>query len=105
MRRGIDIDAGCGQLKSKLERNKDKAMRISVVEEDDEEYNNQAASLATDVRRKSADMHERPEFSVQSDAIDLDDDDFEDPELMDDAEKQEAARLIALVQGTTIDSL
>ena len=84
MRRGIDIDAGCGQLKSKVE----KTMSPEKQE---------LLQFAAAAPQKTG------PFVVDETAVDLDDEfDFDDPEYTSDVDKKEVERLINLVKGTTI---
>jgi hypothetical protein len=112
VRRGIDIDAGCGQLTTRVleKENADKAKvdefdqsapgfsigqvvpQVGVYEGD---YDDE------DDEEEDADLNDV--FAVDPNAVDLESaDDYEDPEFSTDSEMQEAARLIALVQQGTI---
>ena len=109
VRRGIDIDAGCGQLKTTIEKKEklnaiDKGLHdfledskppmVGVYEDDnDGEDKNQQEDV-------SSDSNARPmvEFAVDEGAVDFESDEYEDPEFDSDVEREEAARLISLVQ-------
>ena len=112
VRRGIDIDAGCGQLKSKVlrEQKEEKMSEKFVLQEQltkdplDEIYEND--NLIELVEQPSQDQLSAAgsSFFLLEDAVDIDNpDDYEDPEFEDESELREAERLIALVQGTTIN--
>jgi 23S rRNA (adenine2503-C2)-methyltransferase len=124
VRRGIDIDAGCGQLKSQV---LDKELRrggvplVGIYEDAEEEED--STILSTNTHTKLADedfgiameaiksnkqraatennvQGEPLEFHV-SEAVDFESDDFEDPEFNHDWQQEEAARIISLVKGGT----
>jgi 23S rRNA (adenine2503-C2)-methyltransferase len=97
VRRGIDIDAGCGQLTSKIQKKEahelqsfipsiNSASSIVGVYEDDATVDDDAAH----------------NFVLHSNSVDFESDEWDDPTFSSDADEQEAARIIALVQGTTI---
>jgi 23S rRNA (adenine2503-C2)-methyltransferase len=88
VRRGIDIDAGCGQLKSKVLEKESREDRLEAVVMDD----------ATSESK----MMIGKEFTLDS-AINIEEEDFEDPEFEDESSKAETARLLNLVKATTID--
>ena len=92
VRRGIDIDAGCGQLKSKVDReNKNKAHAEKPALED-------FIAKAAAMQRLPGDVARL----VAEDAVDLDDDDaFENVEF-DEAELEEANELLAQFTNTTL---
>mmetsp|Transcript_10079 Transcript_10079/g.22431 ORF Transcript_10079/g.22431 Transcript_10079/m.22431 type:complete len:550 (+) Transcript_10079:49-1698(+) len=117
VRRGIDIDAGCGQLKAKvMEKEKSgeqqdsiqqssdlldfipqqsqRVPQVGVYEDDDEEDSRGEKSLSFD--------REQLSFSIHEEAVDFEEDDYEDPEFSAGLETKEAQRLINLVKGTTI---
>lgn len=95
VRRGIDINAGCGQLKSKVEREATKVEkeasphkrvepRVGVYEDDTTE--------------------DKPAgFVIDGEAVDFDEDEFEDHLYTSDVDREEASRLINLVKGRTIN--
>ncbi|KAL3774724.1 hypothetical protein ACHAW5_009550 [Stephanodiscus triporus] len=115
MRRGIDIDAGCGQLKASVKK-KDDLQRMSMnpengglpvvgVYEDNEEVGIDDCNSDVDDER----LHVGSEvlnFSIDDEFINLDDDmdaeHFVDPTFEDELELAEAERLIALVKGLTL---
>lgn len=87
VRRGIDIDAGCGQLKSK-------------VEEEVARYKDDLSQFASMGNDKGDDY--AGNFVVDDAALDFDAE-FDDPIFTTDKEKDEAERLIQLVKGTTVN--
>eukprot|EP00986_Skeletonema_menzelii_P005868 scaffold2201_cov143-Skeletonema_menzelii.AAC.6 len=124
MRRGIDIDAGCGQLTAANEKKKQReaaaelskfaepvaGLPIVGVYEDDEgeEYTDSIVETDPDFQKSN-----EPElrhgsvvqFSIDGLAFDLDngdEDDFIDPTYDDDFEIAEAERLISLVKGISL---
>ncbi|KAL7534928.1 hypothetical protein ACHAWF_004993 [Thalassiosira exigua] len=100
MRRGIDIDAGCGQLTASVKKREEKALAtrhvglpVVGVYEDEEG--------GSDDGVVNEEVESTLDFSIDSDCVDLDEDeDFVDPAYDDDFELAEAERLIALVKGT-----
>lgn len=119
MRRGIDIDAGCGQLKAANEKKKEKETAAAATA---------AAELSTFIEPSGLpivgvyedeidcdDDYDEPglqhgsvvQFSIDDSAVDLDDgdsaNDFIDPTYDDDFEIAEADRLIALIKGTSLN--
>lgn len=133
VRRGIDIEAGCGQLKAavkKREQDTDHAQSnklkshvnelksfvrpkenldtitpppsVGVYEDDDEDED--FVGMIENVRYQNQLQHgESVEFALQHDVVDLDSDaDFVDPEYEHEYDKKEAARLISLVQQSTL---
>ena len=140
VRRGIDINAGCGQLKANLEK-KSKAGTADSVEEsmerdpleladflqspspqlgvyeDDDYYMDeddcefdididesrvQDSVQATGKLQSAFPRHQlqtTTEFVIDADAIDFEEDDYEDPEFATDWELEEAERLIMLVRS------
>jgi 23S rRNA (adenine2503-C2)-methyltransferase len=125
VRRGIDIDAGCGQLKAKLQRldskednpivsvpmmtSRTQSSSVGVYEDEDDDKNpsdndmnnnyNKDSNLeniqssATNSLKSSI-----VEFTVEPDAINMDMDDYEDPEFQSEWELSEVDRWINLVQ-------
>lgn len=104
VRRGIDIDAGCGQLKATVETQKSSSElknellqfasgapepRVGVYEDDDED-DDVVGGLEVN-------------FVVEDDAVDFDIDEFDDYEYITESERDEADRLINLVKGTTVN--
>jgi len=122
MRRGIDIDAGCGQLKAAVKKKEDrqqeqqKAMLIPEngslpvvgVYEDEEQVEDEVetstGSEAVDLSHGSV-----VDFSIDEGFVNLDEDgdsdDFIDPTFQDEFELEEADRLISLVKGITLQPL
>jgi hypothetical protein len=111
VRRGIDIDAGCGQLKSKIEK-KGKAERNGVVEKDLKAFLDEAKPPIAGIHEEdekekeiqdessTSSSKQIVEFAVDDAAVDFESDDYFDPEFDDEREQQEAARLISLVQDS-----
>jgi hypothetical protein len=109
VRRGIDIDAGCGQLKSKIQKKEqqelsaDKAELRSFIESSSPPL----VGVYEDDSQDDHDDDETPtnelvDFSIDESAVDFEDEDWEDPEFDSELEHQEAARLISLVQNTVV---
>lgn len=99
VRRGIDINAGCGQLKAEVEKRQREADEASKVIKLVHEEEKTAKKLEF-VQPMEDDFQE---FYLDEEQIEItDEDDWEDYEYQSPEEKEEAARLIALVQGTTI---
>ena len=117
VRRGIDINAGCGQLKSEIEKREQESQRQTSA------MTNMAAAAATEL--DTADLDDPTSFSITwndekvtpslqvldyqmtdtTSPIFMDDEEeWEDYEYETDEELSEANRLIALVKGTTITS-
>ena len=107
VRRGIDIKAGCGQLKSTIEK-KEEAKRNDGTDMDLKTFMDEAKpqmlvgvyeSNEKDTEAESTPSSKRiVEFAVDEKAVDFECDDYDDPEFDDEMEQQEAARLISLVQ-------
>ena len=112
MRRGIDIDAGCGQLKSAVKKKEDREKEllqfavepglpaVGVYEDEDEREVSPGVDRDTGLSHGSI-----VDFSLDAEVVDLDDDhddEFDDPMFGDEIELAEAERLIALVKGTTL---
>ncbi|KAL3826734.1 hypothetical protein ACHAXA_009343 [Cyclostephanos tholiformis] len=123
MRRGVDIDAGCGQLKASVKKKDDMqnalltsengSLPIVGVYEDDEEVeiDDSTTDFKDERRHAGAQAHDMSrvpvlDFSIDDHAINLDDDtdaeDFVDPTFEDELELAEVERLIALVKGTSL---
>eukprot|EP00526_Cylindrotheca_closterium_P005883 CAMPEP_0113620898 /NCGR_PEP_ID=MMETSP0017_2-20120614/10660_1 /TAXON_ID=2856 /ORGANISM="Cylindrotheca closterium" /LENGTH=566 /DNA_ID=CAMNT_0000530593 /DNA_START=192 /DNA_END=1892 /DNA_ORIENTATION=- /assembly_acc=CAM_ASM_000147 len=105
VRRGIDINAGCGQLKAEVE----KQQRESKLAQ--EEVNTQATQaeepeLMTDETNlvdDSIEVEQDLQFALDELAIEIsDEEDWEDYEYQSEDELAEVNRLIDLVKGTTI---
>ncbi|KAL3792897.1 hypothetical protein HJC23_004822 [Cyclotella cryptica] len=112
MRRGIDIDAGCGQLKSSIKKKEDaEKSRVIAIDSlpvvgvyEDDELVDELSSL--DSEPETSPYHgPTVEFAIDEAAVDLDDEDeaenFVDPVYVDEFDLSEADRLIALVKGTS----
>ena len=124
MRRGIDIDAGCGQLKASVKKKEDLQLIstipengslpiIGVYEDDEEEtMRDGGTSHVEDDERHHVGVEvldlrhgSMVEFKIDDEFINLDDEEVEnfvDPEFEDEFELAEAERLIALVKGFTL---
>ena len=100
MRRGIDIDAGCGQLKSKIE--KKEAVEQAVVRDLKSFLDETKAPAMVGVYEEERPVvkKELVDFEVDAAAVDFESEDYEDPEFESEVERQEAARLIALVEDS-----
>jgi hypothetical protein len=100
MRRGIDIDAGCGQLKSKIE--KKEAAEQAVVRDLKSFLDETKAPAMVGVYEEERPVvkKELVDFEVDAAAVDFESEDYEDPEFESEVERQEAARLIALVEDS-----
>mmetsp|Transcript_25146 Transcript_25146/g.52576 ORF Transcript_25146/g.52576 Transcript_25146/m.52576 type:complete len:628 (+) Transcript_25146:162-2045(+) len=110
MRRGIDIDAGCGQLKSAVKKKEDANKMLELpgnsglpmvgVYEDEEGSDNDAVEVQ-DLSHGSV-----VDFFINDDFINLDDEedaeDYIDPTFEDEFEMAEVERLLALVKGTSL---
>ena len=95
VRRGIDIDAGCGQLKSK-----------ALFEENEEKSKIQKGELGEGISGESA-SSDQGSFNFDfATTVDLDSSDVqydENDEVMDETfDPEEAARLLAMVEGTVL---
>ena len=117
VRRGIDINAGCGQLATEVDKRGRKEVEDSslVVEEsslsdfmpqppqtigvyedeDDEEEDDDENDLVVE-------EHEQRDFIVGDEAVDFEADDWEDHVYDEPEEKNEASRLLNLVKGTVL---
>ena len=94
VRRGIDIDAGCGQLKAEVEK-KERESKVVAGEE--------VAVSEKMTLMESVEIEQGLQFSMDELAVEMSDgDDWEDYEYQTEEELAEADRLINLVKGTTI---
>jgi hypothetical protein len=100
VRRGIDINAGCGQLKSKIQKKEEE--KQEVVESSLKSFLDVTKPPMIGVYQDEQPKmtKEVVEFEVDKDAVDFDSDDFEDPEFENELQHQEAARLISLVENS-----
>ena len=123
VRRGIDIDAGCGQLKSKvLEKDKRLAATTTTATTTTEtlSFSNvplnppsmqiPSVGVYEDDDNVDGELEVQNEFGKDAlqgfllhDAIDFESDDYEDPVYEDEVDKAEASRLLELVRGTTVN--
>ncbi|KAL7487544.1 hypothetical protein ACHAW6_015934 [Cyclotella cf. meneghiniana] len=114
MRRGIDIDAGCGQLKSSIKKKEDaekskdvvvNSLPVVGVYEDAELLEPESISLDS-TPENSHNHGSIVEFTIDDAAVDLDDEEdaenFIDPVYENEFDLSEADRLIALVKGTSL---
>mmetsp|Transcript_9792 Transcript_9792/g.19760 ORF Transcript_9792/g.19760 Transcript_9792/m.19760 type:complete len:404 (+) Transcript_9792:471-1682(+) len=114
MRRGIDIDAGCGQLKAAIKRREKKDAFPTTVDKEELGISNATTSstfkVETDLSKDADDVY-NPEaedqallekeltlvdFMIHENALDLDE--CEDEVVDENFDPEEANRLIALVQ-------
>jgi hypothetical protein len=103
VRRGIDINAGCGQLTSTIQKKEQQQQEQQVVERDLKSFLNESSKspmigVYQDDEQPEMMTKEIVEFQVDTDAVDFDSDDYEDPEFENELEHEEAARLISLVE-------
>jgi hypothetical protein len=98
VRRGIDINAGCGQLKSKIQKKEQEEQE--VVDSDLKSFLDVTKPPMIGVYQDEQPhmTKEVVEFQVDAGAVDFDSDEYEDPEFENEWEHQEAARLISLVE-------
>jgi hypothetical protein len=105
VRRGIDIDAGCGQLKSKVEKSKQKKHNDEVEEtlgDDNQENSDTKSPLQQNQQQQQRLQQEDVAFLIDQDAIVMsDEEDWEDYEYSS-GEMDEVSRLISLVKDTVI---
>jgi len=124
VRRGIDIDAGCGQLKAKVQKKEALAKQKELEMKQQLLQDEQDSALLTSATSSSPppiigvyddmDFEDEPivdlfedegqekellEFTLADDAVDFELDDFEDPEYeVDSSDMAEALRLVSLVE-------
>ena len=127
VRRGIDIDAGCGQLKAKVQKREEQKKRKELeaqlkLQEQQEEKPSLSSFLSEQPQppllvgvydddeeeddrepvQNEFDQQQSQqivEFTLANDALDFEFDDFEDPEYEQDSEDMaEALRLVSLVE-------
>ena len=123
MRRGIDIDAGCGQLTTSVKKKEDSkelkefiAPSLPVVGVyEDEELGDEDLSAFDEHDKEFVDEDlstfgehsSLVEFAIDDSVVDFDNEqhveDFVDPVFEDEFDLSEADRLIGLVKGTTIE--
>lgn len=117
VRRGIDINAGCGQLTSEIEqREKKEAAVAAVVVPTIDEAQSEMEQNETPKNTLSLDEGEEEEDDPTSVVIEMeqstnekivlmeDGEDWEDYEYQSPEELSEVERLVSLVKGTTITS-
>ena len=114
MRRGIDIDAGCGQLTTSVKKKEGAAKLnsstvtslpvVGVYEDEDILEEVTPIDLAAEDSVKHGSF---VEFAIDDAAVDLDNEDhaeeFIDPIYESEYDLSEASRLISLVKGTTLN--
>ncbi|KAL9188673.1 hypothetical protein ACHAXT_007051 [Thalassiosira profunda] len=113
MRRGIDIDAGCGQLKASVKKKEEErqmlvpdngGLPVVGVYEDGE--GEDEVVQPKDVELQDLAHGSVAEFVIDDAFVNLDDDEvvdeWTDPEFDDEFELAEAERLISLVKGTAL---
>jgi len=123
MRRGIDIDAGCGQLKAAVKKKEDRqqaqqqtmfipengSLPIVGVYEDEEQVEVEVEISSDEDNAIGLSHGSVVDFSIDEGFINLDEDgdsdDFIDPTFQDEFELEEADRLISLVKGITLQPL
>jgi len=120
MRRGIDIDAGCGQLKAAVKKKEDLlqqailipengSLPIVGVYEDEEQVEEEVVETSSGSETVDLTHGSVVDFSIDEGFINLDEegdsDDFIDPTFQDEFELEEAERLISLVKGITLQPL
>lgn len=102
VRRGIDINAGCGQLKAEVEKKQRESPRLAQAEKNTQTEEGGLLASKTDLVDNSIEVEQHFQF-VDEFAIEMsDEEDWEDYEYHSEGELAEANRLIDLVKGTTI---
>ena len=91
VRRGIDIDAGCGQLKAKIQKSEAEITSISKLPSEVGVYE------SIDENVELVDKFEIDDVV----SVDFDNDDFENTVFQTEAELDEVARLVSLVQSSS----
>ena len=121
MRRGIDIDAGCGQLTTSVKKKEDNKFLIpengnlpvvGVYEDEEEKEEVQEEDDRNDVEEAETiglTHGSVVDFSIDEGFINLDEEgdseDFIDPMFEDEYDLAEVERLISLVKGTTLQPI
>jgi len=104
MRRGIDIDAGCGQLKAKVLLEKEGRREEEQVEPFNFAFQDDTDKILIEEEITRTTEATTTSFEIDEDAVDFENfDDYDDPEFQD-WQLEEASRLISLVKGTTVSS-
>lgn len=110
VRRGIDIDAGCGQLTAKLLTEINPTHHSPTNERIDPDLivTNQPkdqwwSTVDPEVREDETKSSSLGDFVVAEDAVDVDCDEFDDPSFDNEAQKSEAERILEAVKGKTIN--
>jgi hypothetical protein len=110
LRRGIDIDAGCGQLKaSVLKKSGESLVDVHEDSQEDDSDDDDGEVVSQDVLVHSSTQMNRQDatsslFVVDENAVDFEEDDFADTVFESEWEQKEADRLLSLVKGTVIPS-
>ena len=104
VRRGIDINAGCGQLKAEVEKKeRESAILPQEVEANPRAEEPELLGSETNLVDDSIEVEQDLQFALDELAIEIsDEEDWEDYEYENQDELVEANRLIDLVKGTTI---
>lgn len=121
MRRGIDIDAGCGQLTTSVKKKEDNKLLIpengnlpvvGVYEDEEEKEEVQEEDDRNDVEEAETiglTHGSVVDFSIDEGFINLDEEgdseDFIDPVFENEYDLAEVERLISLVKGTTLQPI
>jgi 23S rRNA (adenine2503-C2)-methyltransferase len=104
VRRGIDINAGCGQLKADVEKRQRKEQKVEQQTEATTS-NDTDFIVAEDEDDDEEDEEETQAFALDESSIEMDyDDDWTDHVYESKKELSEADRLVNLVKGTTINT-
>lgn len=92
VRRGIDINAGCGQLKAEVEKREREQQKQQPLKKSKENKEPEPPQLEFD-------------FVLDENSVAMDDEeDWEDYQYQSPDENDEASRLLALVKGTVINT-
>ncbi|CAJ1962615.1 unnamed protein product [Cylindrotheca closterium] len=104
VRRGIDINAGCGQLKAEVEKREKESTTLAQGEEEASPQEQEPELLVSETNLvDSIQVEQDLQFALNELAIEIsDEEDWEDYEYKTEDELAEADRLIDLVKGTTI---
>eukprot|EP00578_Thalassiosira_sp_NH16_P013321 CAMPEP_0181104104 /NCGR_PEP_ID=MMETSP1071-20121207/15239_1 /TAXON_ID=35127 /ORGANISM="Thalassiosira sp., Strain NH16" /LENGTH=613 /DNA_ID=CAMNT_0023187259 /DNA_START=38 /DNA_END=1879 /DNA_ORIENTATION=- len=109
MRRGIDINAGCGQLQASVKKKEDALQKMMILPETGNlpsvgVYEDDEGEVYDEGSVQELSHGSVVDFAIEDGFINLDDgeDEFNDPTFEDDFELAEADRLVALVKGSTL---
>jgi hypothetical protein len=103
VRRGIDIDAGCGQLTAKVLAKEQRELAAFAKNIGDAMPSPNVGVYEDADNDADTDDDAEHNFVLDAESVDFESDEWEDPEFETEHARGEAARLIALVQGTTIN--